>query len=67
MENRCNPEYGMLRATSEAWEADETLRENLGKLGLVKLEGAGRSAHYRLTGNRLKNGSNGSPKRKNSL
>lgn len=45
----------MLRATAKR-DLDEMV-----KLGLLKLEGAGRSAHYRLTGNRLKNGS---PERK---
>jgi len=34
--------------------------EEMVKLGLLKLEGAGRSSHYKLIGNRLINDSNGS-------
>ncbi len=57
-----NTEYQKLTGVSRA-TAKRDLDEMV-KLGLLKLEGAGRSAHYRLTGNRLKNGSNGSPERK---
>jgi ATP-dependent DNA helicase RecG len=57
-----NTEYQKLTGVSRA-TAKRDLDEMV-KLGLVKLEGAGRSAHYRLIGNRLKNGSNGSPERK---
>lgn len=46
---------GVSRATAKR-DLDELV-----KLGLLKLEGAGRSTRYRLSGNRLKNGSNGSP------
>ncbi|MCD4847119.1 MAG: hypothetical protein K8R76_02885 [Candidatus Aegiribacteria sp.] len=53
-----NTEYQRLTGVSRA-TAKRDLDEMV-KLGLLKLEGAGRSAHYRLTGNRLKNGSNGS-------
>lgn len=53
-----NTEYQKLTVVSRA-TAKRDLDEMV-KLGLLKLEGAGRSAHYRLTGNRLKNGSNGS-------
>lgn len=56
-----NTEYQKLTGVSRA-TAKRDLDEMV-KLGLLKLEGAGRSAHYRLTGNRLKNGSNGSPDR----
>jgi ATP-dependent DNA helicase RecG len=52
-----NTEYQKLNSVSRA-TAKRDLDE-LVKLGLLKLKGAGRSAHYRLTGNRLKNGSNG--------
>ena len=57
-----NTEYQKLTGVSRA-TAKRDLDEMV-KLGLLKLEGAGRSAHYRLTGNRLKNGSNGSPEHK---
>jgi len=57
-----NTEYQRLTSVSRA-TAKRDLDEMV-KLGLVKLEGASRSAHYRLTGNRLINGSNGSPERK---
>ena len=53
-----NTEYQKLNGVSRA-TAKRDLDE-LVKLGILKLEGAGRSARYRLTGNRLKNGSNGS-------
>lgn len=53
-----NTEYqkmnGVSRATTKR-DLDEMV-----KLGLIKLEGAGRSAHYRLTRKRLRNGSIGS-------
>lgn len=49
---------GVSRATAKR-DLDELV-----KLSLLKLEGAGRSARYRLTGNRLKNGSIGSTKSK---
>ena len=58
-----NTEYQKLTGVSRA-TAKRDLDEMV-KLGLIKLEGAGRSAHYRFIGNRLKNGSNGSPERKN--
>jgi len=54
-----NTEYQKLTGVSRA-TAKRDLDEMV-KLGLLKLEGAGRSAHYRLTGNRLKNGSKGLP------
>jgi len=57
-----NGEYQKLTGVSRA-TAKRDLDE-LVKLGLLELEGAGRSARYRLTGNRLKNGSNDSPERK---
>ena len=57
-----NTEYQKLTGVSRA-TAKRDLDEMV-KLGLLKLEGAGRSAHYRLTGNWLKNGSNGSSERK---
>jgi predicted HTH transcriptional regulator len=56
-----NAEYQKLNDVSRA-TAKRDLDEMV-KLGLLKLEGAGRSAHYRLTGNRLNNGSDGSHKR----
>ena len=52
-----NAEYQTLIAVSRT-----TAKRDLGelvKLGLLKLEGAGRAAYYRLTENRLRNGSNG--------
>jgi ATP-dependent DNA helicase RecG len=52
-----NGEYRKLNNVSRA-TAKRDLDEMI-KLGLLKLEGAGRTAHYRLIGNRLKNGSNG--------
>lgn len=57
-----NTEYQELTGVSRA-TAKRDLDEMV-KLGLLKLEGAGRSAHYRLTRNQLKNGSNGSAERK---
>lgn len=57
-----NSEYQRLTGVSRA-TAKRDLDE-LVKLGVLNLEGAGRSARYRLTGNRLKNGSNGSHGRK---
>jgi len=57
-----NTEYQKLTGVSRA-TAKRDLDEMV-KLGLLKLEGAGRSAHYRLTGNRLINSSNGSPEHK---
>ena len=53
-----NAEYQKLTGTSRA-TAKRDLDE-LVKSGLIELEGAGRTAHYRLIGKRLKNGSNGS-------
>lgn len=53
-----NAEFQKLNSVSRA-TAKRDLDEMV-KLGLLKLEGAGRSAHYRLSGNRLNNGSNGS-------
>lgn len=58
-----NIEYQKLTGVSRA-TAKRDLDEMV-KLGLIKLEGAGRSAHYRLTGNRLINGSNGPLNHKN--
>ena len=46
---------GVSRATAKR-DLDELV-----KVGLIKLEWAGRSARSRLIGNRLKKGSNGSP------
>ena len=57
-----NTEYQRLTSVSRA-TAKRDLDEMV-KLGVVKLEGAGRSAHYRLTGNWLIKGSNGSLERK---
>ena len=57
-----NTEYQKLAGVSRA-SAKRDL-DGLVKLGLLELEGAGRSSRYRLTGNRLKNGSNGSPERR---
>lgn len=57
-----NTEYQKLTGVSRATTKRDL--DEMVKLGLLKLEGAGRSAHYRLTGNRLKNGSNGSLERK---
>jgi predicted HTH transcriptional regulator len=54
-----NTEYQNLTGVSRA-TAKRDLDEMV-KLGLLRLEGAGRGAHYRLTGNRLKNGPNSSP------
>ena len=53
-----NAEFQKLNGVSRA-TAKRDLDEMV-KLGLLILEGAGRSAHYRLSGNRLNNGSNGS-------
>lgn len=53
-----NTDYQKLTGVSRATAKRDL--EELGKLGIVKLEGAGRSSHYRLTANRLTNGSNGS-------
>ena len=57
-----NTEYQKLTGVSRATAKRDL--DKMVKLGFLKLEGAGRSARYRLTGNRLKNGSIGSPKRK---
>jgi ATP-dependent DNA helicase RecG len=57
-----NTEYQKLTGVSRATAKRDL--DKMVKLGLLKLEGAGRSARYRLTGNRLKNGSNGSPEHK---
>ena len=57
-----NAEYQALTGASRATTKRDL--DELVKLGLLKLEGAGRAARYRLTGNRLKNGSIGSPKHK---
>ncbi len=57
-----NTEYQKLTSVSRATTKRDL--DEMVKLGLFKLEGAGRSAHYRLTRNRLKNGSNGSLDRK---
>lgn len=57
-----NAEYQALTGVSRA-TAKRDLDEMV-KLKVLDLVGAGRSARYRLTGNRLKNGSNGSPGRK---
>jgi predicted HTH transcriptional regulator len=56
-----NTEYQKLNDVSRATTKRDL--DEMVKLGLLKLEGAGRSAHYRLTVNRLKNGSNGSLER----
>jgi predicted HTH transcriptional regulator len=56
--NISNAEYQKLTGASRA-TAKRDLDELI-KTGLLKLEGAGRSSRYRLIGNRLKNGSNGS-------
>jgi len=53
-----NTEYQKLNNVSRATAKRDL--EELVKLGLIKRQGAGRSAHYRFVGNRLKNGSNGS-------
>lgn len=53
-----NTEYQRLTGVSRATTKRDL--DEMVKLGLLKLEAAGRSAHYRLTRNRLKNGSNGS-------
>ncbi len=53
-----NTEYQKLTGVSRATTKRDL--DEMVKLGLLKLEGAGRSAYYRLTGNWLKNGSNGS-------
>jgi ATP-dependent DNA helicase RecG len=53
-----NIDYQKLNDVSRA-TAKRDLEEMV-KRGFLKLEGAGRSAHYKLTGNRLINGSNGS-------
>ena len=53
-----NAKYQKLNGVSRA-TAKRDLDEMV-KLGLLKLEGAGRSTYYRLSGNRLNNGSNGS-------
>lgn len=53
-----NSEYQKLTGVSRA-TAKRDLDEMV-NLGLLELQGAGRSAHYRLTGNRLINGPNGS-------
>jgi len=53
-----NNEYQRLNDISRA-TAKRDLDEMV-KIGFLKLEGAGRSAHYTLSGNRLKIGSNGS-------
>jgi predicted HTH transcriptional regulator len=57
-----NTEYQKLTGVSRATTKRDL--DEMVKLGLLKLEGAGRSAHYRLTRNRLKNGSNSSPEHK---
>jgi ATP-dependent DNA helicase RecG len=54
-----NTEYQKLTGVSRATAKRDL--DQLVKLGLLKLEGAGRSSRYRLSGNRLKNGSKGSP------
>lgn len=54
-----NTEYQKLTGVSRATAKRDL--DGLVKLGLLELEGAGRASRYRLTGNRLKNGSNGSP------
>jgi len=56
-----NAEYQKLNDVSRATAKRDL--DDMIKLGLLKLEGAGRSAHYRLTRNRLNNGSNGSNNR----
>lgn len=57
-----NGQYQTLTGASRATTKRDL--DELVKLGFLKLEGAGRSARYRLTRNRLKNGSIGSPNRK---
>jgi len=54
-----NAEYQSLTGVSRA-TAKRDLDEMI-KLGILMLAGAGRSAHYRLAHKRLTNGSNGSP------
>lgn len=53
-----NTEYRKLTDVSRATAKRDL--DGMVKMGLLKLEGAGRSSHYRLTWNRLKNSSNGS-------
>jgi ATP-dependent DNA helicase RecG len=53
-----NAEYQSLTGVSRA-TAKRDLDEMI-KLGILMLAGAGRSAHYRLANKRLTNGSNGS-------
>lgn len=52
-----NTEYQKLNGVSRATAKRDL--EGLVRLGLLNLEGAGRSAHYRLSGNRPINGSSG--------
>jgi len=54
-----NTEYQKLTGVSRATSKRDL--DRMVKLGLLKLEGAGRSSRYRLSGNRLENGSKGSP------
>ncbi len=53
-----NTKYQKLNNVSRATAKRDL--DKMVKLGLVKLEGAGRASYYRLSGNRLNNGSNGS-------